>query len=111
MTLSEYFNKGREQEREYEKRKASRQPQRRNVKLPWYSPTGIVVGAGVLYQMTLPILNVTVIPVALGWKYLIRDVVKIMKSDASVVAKKVTHKIDPEWEKYKQFTELCEGKR
>jgi len=111
MTLSEYFNKGREQEREYEKRKASRMPQRRNVKLPWYSPAGIVVGAGVLYQMLLPVLNVTVIPVALGWKYLIRDVVKIMKSDASVVAKKVTHKIDPEWEKYKRFTELCEGKR
>jgi hypothetical protein len=99
------------QELEYEKRKASRQPQRRNVKLPWYSPAGVLVGAGVLYQMSLPILNRTIIPVALGWKYLIQDVVSVMKSDVKVVTKNVTKKVDPDWEKYKQFTELCEGKR
>jgi hypothetical protein len=111
MTLSEYFNKGRAQELEYEKRKASRQPQRRNVKLPWYSPAGVIIGAGVFYQMSLPILNKTVIPVALGWKYLISDAIAIMKSDAKVVAKQVTHKVDPDWEKYKRFTEMCEGKK
>ena len=111
MTLSEYFNKGRQQEIDYSKRKAARQPQRKVTKLPWYSPMGVIIGAGVLYQMALPILNKTVIPVVLGWSYLIRDVMKVVRSDAKVIQMKVTKNVDPDFEKYKRFEELCRGER
>ena len=111
MNLSEYFNKGRQQEQEHARRKLARQPQRRNTKLPWYSPAGILVGAGVLYQMVLPILTTTVIPVVGVGKRFCRDTIAVMKSDVKIVAKKVTTKVDPDWEEYKNFLELCRGKK
>jgi hypothetical protein len=112
MTLSEYFNKGREQELEYERRKAARQPQRKNLrKRPFYSPASILIGAGVMYQMLLPISNKTIIPVVKGWGYIFRDIINVFKSDVKLVSMKVTKKIDPDYETYKRFEELCRGER
>jgi len=111
MSLSDYFNTGREQEKKLQQRKQQRMPQRRNIKPKWYEPASIVIGAGVLYQLALPVLNVTLIPIIKGWKFIIRDIIAVIRSDVKIVSKKVTKKIDPNWEAYKRFEDLAEGKR
>ena len=111
MNLSEYFNKGRDQEKEFARRKAARQPQRRSTKLPFYHPASLLIGAGVFYEMAYPILKVTVIPIAKGWLLILKDIWHILKSDVKIVSKKVTKKVDPDWEVYKRFDELARGKQ
>ena len=111
--LKEYFEMGRKQELEYERKKAARTVTRSIRKPSPYSFAGLLIGAGVFYQIISPYVN-RMLPVASSMRVAVRDnaikrTFDVMIADLKMLKMKIWG-INPEWEKFKQWDELARKK-
>lgn len=110
MTLKEYFDMGRQQELDHEKKKQARVAVKVVRKPSAFSFAGVLIGAGVLYQIVSPYVNRTLEIVGVMYGKVLKptaDVVKVDVKMAGVWVKAKIMGINPEWEKFKQFDELA----
>jgi hypothetical protein len=110
MNLKEYFEMGRKQEIEYERKQKARTVIKSNKKPSPYSIAGILIGAGVFYQIISPTVN-KLLPIASSMRVAVRDnLIKrtfdVMITDLKMLKMRICG-INPDWEKYKQFDELA----
>ena len=111
--LKEYFEMGRKQELEYERKKAARTVTRSIRKPSPYSFAGLLIGAGVFYQIISPVVN-RMLPAASAMRVAVRDnpikrTLVVVITDLKMLKMKIQG-INPEWEKYKQWDELARKK-
>jgi hypothetical protein len=109
MSLKDYFEMGREQERQYEKKQKTKTAVKTPKKPSAWSPVGIIIGAGVFYQIAHPYFA-PIERVVCSMLGAIGPTITVMKTDVKMLVQKIRG-INPEWEKYKQFDELARGKK
>ena len=113
MNLKEYFDMGRKQELEYERKQKARTVIKSNKKPSPYSFAGLLIGAGVFYQIISPTVN-KLLPVASAARVTLHDnfikrTYDVMITDLKMLKMRICG-INPDWEVYKQFDELARKK-
>lgn len=108
MTLKDYFNMGRDSERKYESKQKVRHSFRRVTKPSPFSLGGIVMGAGVMYQMVMSKIKPEQKPNSPPKEP--NPTIEVIKGDIQTAIDKIQG-ANPEWEKYRNFLELAKGKR
>ena len=109
--LEEYFNQGREQEKQYEEKQRARARTKKVTArrpAPW-SFAGIIIGAGVFYQIVHPYLK----PLVSGWQALrsgVAPIIRVIRADIGMLVQKIRG-INPKWEQYSRFEEMARGKK
>ena len=112
MSLKDYFEQGRQQERDHARKVKARTPQRRMGKKPsMFSPANIIIGAGVLYEMIVPKLK-------RGGNQqkpseqkegIIGPITRSIKGDIQTIIRRI-RSVNPDWEDYQRFLELARRK-
>jgi hypothetical protein len=103
MSFKEYFEMGKKSEMEYERKKQLRKAAPKKLAKPApFSPAGIIVGLGVLYQMVVPKFRkpstISSQPKA--------STMKVIKADIKMVVMRIRG-FNENWEKYLQFESLA----
>ena len=110
MSLTEYFEQGRQQERDHARKVKARTPQRRyGAKPSAFSPSNLIIGAGVLFEIVYPKIS----PFVSGMKPRIRSITEPISRSISGDIQTIVRKIrgaNPGWEDYQQFLELARRK-
>ena len=108
MNLKEYFEMGRKQELEYERKQKTRTIARTNKKPSPYSFAGLLIGAGVFYQIISPTVNRMLTIVSAVWVRTLKPTFDVIRTDLKMLVMKIRG-VNPEWEQYKQFCEYAKG--
>ena len=109
--LEEYFNQGREQEKQYEEKQRAKAKTKKVTArrpAPW-SVAGITIGAGVFYQIVHPYLK----PLASGGRAVwsgVAPIIRVIRADIGMLVQKIRG-INPKWEQYSRFEEMARGKK
>lgn len=103
MSLKDYFEMGKKSEMEYERKKQLRRAApKKPVKPSPFSPAGIVMGLGVLYQIVMPKLA-TLLRFKSGSSV---STTTVIKMDVKMIVRRIRG-LNKDWELYKQFDELA----
>ena len=110
MSLKDYFEQGRQQERDHARKVKARTPQRRlGTKPSKFSPSNIIIGAGVLYEIVSP----KIAPALSGLSGKLGDIsspiIRSIRGDMQTIVRKIRG-ANPGWEDYQQFLELARRK-
>ena len=103
MSLKDYFEMGKKSEIEDERKKKAKQIVKKVSKPSAFSPAGIVMGLGVLYQIIMPKFGFLS-----RFFSIIRRTLIVIKIDIKMATKRISG-INADWEKYKRFDELARG--
>lgn len=103
MSLKDYFEMGKKSEMEYERKKQLRKAApKKPVKPSPFSPAGIVMGLGVLYQIIVPKIfkpkHITSKPR--------HSTITVIKTDIKMLVMRIRG-FNKNWEKYLQFESLA----
>ena len=110
MSLKDYFDQGRQQEREHVRKVRARTPQRRlGGKPSKFSPSNIIIGAGVLYEILSPKLVPALENIRLRFNGISTPIARSIQGDIQTVIRKIRG-ANPGWEDYQQFLELARRK-
>ena len=110
MSLKEYFEQGRQQERDHARKIRARTPQRRfGAKPSAFSPSNLIVGAGVLYEIVYPKFAPLVSGIKPRLKSIVDPISRAISGDIQTVIRKIRG-ANPGWEDYQQFLELARRK-
>ena len=113
MNLKEYFEMGRRQELEHERKKQARVAVKVVRKPPAFSFAGVLIGAGVFYQIISPYVNRMATIAGVVYGKVLKPTADVVMGDVKMTWVKIKEKImgvNPEWEKFKQFDELARRK-
>lgn len=103
MSLKEYFEMGKKSEMEYERKKQLRKAApKKPVKPSPFSPAGIVMGLGVLYQIIVPKIFKPK-PFKAERK---ASTITVIKADLKMIVMRIRG-FNKNWEKYLQFESLA----
>lgn len=110
MPLKDYFDLGRKQELEYERKKRSRFVPKAGRKTSPYSPARILIGLGVLFQIVYPHTNRIAMAASAVYRRFVKPTHDVIITDIKMASAKLIS-VNPEWEKYQQWDDLARGKR
>jgi hypothetical protein len=109
MSLKDYFTEGRESQKKYVQKKVIKHQSTKPKKLPPYDPRQIIKGFGVVYEMIYPKLSplkkIYITHIKATFLTIHRDLKALLTKKVKII------KPDPEYEKYRNFLDLAEGKK
>jgi hypothetical protein len=108
--MKDYFNMGREQERQYAAKKKARVIIKKVTKPSPMSIAGLIVGAGVFYQIISPTAQRIAGYAVPVYARTLKPIVTVVVTDLKMLVQKIRG-INPDWETYKRFDEMARGKR
>ena len=110
MSLKDYFDQGRQQERDHARKIKARTPQRRlGGKPSKFSPTNIIIGIGVLYEIISPKIAPTLGNTRMRLEEICSPISRSIRGDIQTVVRKIRG-ANPGWEDYQHFLELARRK-
>ena len=110
MSLKEYFEQGRQQERDHARKIKARTPQRRlGVKPSPFSPSNLIVGVGVLYEIVSPKIMPALSGTITNLGNVIAPIKRAIRGDIQTIVRKIRG-ANPGWEDYQRFLELARRK-
>lgn len=110
MNLKEYFETGRKQELEYERKQKARTVVKSNKKPSPYSFAGLIIGAGVFYQIVHPHVSKVLSIASPVWGRVLKPTIDVIVTDVKMLTVKLRG-VNPDWERYKQFDDFARGKK
>ena len=110
MSLREYFEQGRKQEQEYERKQQLKRIVRKPQKPAWWSPVKVLIGAGVFYQIIHPKVKRIALYLSPLYDKLLRPTAEVIRADIHILNQRIRG-INPDWEAYNSFYKLAKGKR
>lgn len=110
MSLKDYFEQGRQQERDHVRKVKARTPQRRlGAKPSKFSPSNIVIGAGVLYEIVSPKISPSLCAIRNKFYSVISPISRSIRGDIQSIIRCIRG-ANPGWEDYQRFLELARRK-
>ena len=106
MSLLDYFNQGRQNEREHVRKQKVRTIPKKYGKPSPFSPTNLIVGAGVLFEIVYPKVKPITDAIKNRVGGVLHPICRSVKGDIQTVCRKI-RKVNPDWEDYQRFLELA----
>jgi hypothetical protein len=109
MSLKDYFTEGREAQKKHVQKKVIKSQPAKPKKLPPYDPRQVIKGLGVFYEMMYPKLSplrkIYLNHIGATFATISKDFRALFTKKAKIL------KPDPEYEKYREFLDLVQGRK